>query len=456
MSSNEINNAKPDRFFDGWRVPITNVSTRLISEVIANVQAYEQCNSPRQRKRREKDQATFETTIGAVILDLVHVVLTLDERPLAISRSNRDVDRKNRYKPKAVNKVLRPVLDLLTSSGWIEQRLGYRKKVGRNQRTTVRPSSRLVDLISDLDVTLYDLGVSPEKEVLTLRADKEWQEDTGKYVSYPETEETHRLRQQVQAINEVIAGATILFDDEVVDPDRIIDVSDRMVKRCFNRRSFQSGGRLCGGFWQGLNTRARLEGITINGEPVAYLDYGQIGPRILYGLAKAELPERDLYDIPGIDKELYRPGIKKVMSTLMFDRGLRRSKPKGTSKILPPSLNISEIVQRIKQAHPGIAHLFCIEIGHTVQFIESEVLIRVLLTLRADNIVALPVHDALVVPCSAKERTTTVMRDVFKDMVGVDGAITCQTGRSNHSEALVEPRLTSGQATLIEPFSVIA
>jgi hypothetical protein len=47
-------------------------------------------------------------------------------------------------------------------------------------------------------------------------------------------------------------------------------------------------------------------------------------------------------------------------------------------------------------------------------------MVNVLLRLREDNIVALPVHDAIVVPCSAKARVMEVMRSVFEELVGVE------------------------------------
>jgi hypothetical protein len=58
-------------------------------------------------------------------------------------------------------------------------------------------------------------------------------------------------------------------------------------------------------------------------------------------------------------------------------------------------------------------------------------MVNVLLRLRDDNIVALPVHDAVVVPCSAKARAMDVMSTVFEELIGVEATLSCDT-RSNY------------------------
>jgi hypothetical protein len=53
-------------------------------------------------------------------------------------------------------------------------------------------------------------------------------------------------------------------------------------------------------------------------------------------------------------------------------------------------------------------HLFCTGIGFKLMFIESECLIDVLLALIDRSIVALPVHDAVIVPVSAVESAKAI------------------------------------------------
>jgi len=60
------------------------------------------------------------------------------------------------------------------------------------------------------------------------------------------------------------------------------------------------------------------------------LDYGQMNPRIIYGMCKAQPPEEDIYDVPGF--EGHRNGIKKVMNAMMFSTKPLSRVPEGVWK----------------------------------------------------------------------------------------------------------------------------
>ena len=45
---------------------------------------------------------------------------------------------------------------------------------------------------------------------------------------------------------------------------------------------------------------------------------------------------------------------------------------------------------------------------------EADILVEVLLALRAEGIVALPIHDAVIVNCEHEQTTTRIMKQVFK------------------------------------------
>jgi hypothetical protein len=145
--------------------------------------------------------------------------------------------------------------------------------------------------------------------------------------------------------------------------------------------------------------------------------------------------EGDLYDIPGltmVNGRSYRDGVKKVMNALMFSDGLPNRKPMGTKDMLPSNLSIQEVSNLILQAHPTIAHLLGTEVGHKAQFIESQVMVKVLLRLREQSIVALPIHDGLVIPSEAETKAKAVMIDTFKDEVGVDCPVTVELRKDHH------------------------
>ena len=96
---------------------------------------------------------------------------------------------------------------------------------------------------------------------------------------YKDTDETHHLRAQMQAINAYLADADITCDHPTVNPQ------DRYLRRIFNNSSFEQGGRLYGGFWQRMTSEERAVHIRINQDAVVECDYGQMSLLLLYAEA---------------------------------------------------------------------------------------------------------------------------------------------------------------------------
>jgi len=68
-----------------------------------------------------------------------------------------------------------------------------------------------------------------------------------------------------------------------------------------------------------------------------------------------------------------------------------------------------------------IAHLLFTGVGFKEMYRKSEILIDVLLALIDQGVVALPIHDALVVPSGKASVARKVMLDVFMEQTGVEG-----------------------------------
>ena len=78
----------------------------------------------------------------------------------------------------------------------------------------------------------------------------------------------------------------------------------------------------------------------------------------------------------------------------------------------------------IENEHSGIAHmLFYTGIGHYLQFMESQILVEVLLKLIDNGIIALPVHDAVFVGWTHVYKSKQVMEQVFLDMTNVPSVV---------------------------------
>ncbi len=418
--------AKPhrDRPFNPWRIARTEAARTIIAEAVGTLQAHEEALNLRRRKRRQSDQETFEATVSAILSDLIYHHLKGFDGGVFITRSNRILGTKSRYKPTAYGKTLPAVLDLMSALavGMVEQVIGRTHADGQNKNTTIRAGTWLLDRIDSRGITLEDLSVSDRQEVIVLRRCKEDFWDEGGDHEYEDDPTTRHYRTQMTGINASLRDADITFDEAALDDcERVVDDGDRHLRRVFTQERFDSGGRLFGGFWQGLSKKERLRGLMIGGETAVELDYGEMAPRVVYGLSGVQPDREDLYAIPRYGS--FREGIKLVMNAMLFSSHRLTRMPKGGRKHFRRWHRIEDVMVAIEEAHLLIRHQFFTGIGHETQFTESQILIDVLLLLKAREIVALPIHDAILVPSSRHAEARGVMLACFLRHTELEGVV---------------------------------
>lgn len=395
------------------------------------LQEYERHFAARKRSRRPDDQATFEATVAAIVCNLAHINLTRSGEAIAITRSNRRLGRRSRYRPPSENKTFPAVLDLMMKPemDWLTQKLGYRNpSYGPDIHTTIKPSERLIRYLGEYDIELEDIGRSPDEEVIILKSTKEDWNDEGRWIEYEDNADTHRWREEVRSINKRLDEADIDFDPGFTDDNRDADTSNRQVKRRFTNGNFSSGGRLYGGFWMTMRASSRHQGIVIDEQSVREFDYGQMMIRMLYGEIGKTPPPGDLYSLPGVDPNK-RDGVKTLVNAMIFSEKPLSRKPKGTAEVLDGG-TIIEWMEAVKTAHPELADQFHKGAGHRLQFRESQILIALLLRLDDEGITALPMHDGVIVSYDAGYRTEELMHEVFLEEVGLPAVVTEETSGS--------------------------
>ncbi|MEX3314759.1 hypothetical protein [Sulfitobacter sp. PS-8MA] len=354
----------------------------------------------------------------AVVCDLTVAALCTINKSLYVTRSNRHLGRTSRYGDPTTSKTFPRLLDLLADPGLvlIHQELGSRTADGKRRRTVIRPSATLLRIIRKHSVSLEDIGELLRTEPIELKGQPFGRKKRNKLIDYDETDFTTKARKHIQEINNALANADIRY----TGPE-VVDINQRQLRRSFNRESFESGGRLWGGFWQSMSKKDRLRYIRIDGKEVVEVDYGQVMPRLLYAIKGVAPPMQDLYDIPGIDGE--RQGIKKVMSSMQFvEKPLSRF-PQGTCRYFGRDVRVKDVENAILSTHPDIADTFHRGLGHRCQFMESQILVEVLRVLNGMGVVPLPIHDAILVPASAVDLAQRVMLYTFKRHTGQDGEV---------------------------------
>jgi len=402
------------RFVNYNREPASERAKAFVADAVAKLLA----NETRQRKRRPRDQENFHGQASALICDLCHDTLT-DGSGLHFRRSHRAYEALTRYDPNFLTKKVTDVVDMMIASELAEQVMGQRNPFGTNVATLIRPTRTFIEALRRSGLSVADFARGKGAETIILREPKPDHWSRGKLADYQDDETTNRYREEIRTINQWLAEADLGFDHPLVSANAV-DVSDRHLSRIFTG-SFDRCGRLYGGYWQPLKKELRREGLRINGEPVAVLDFGQMIVRLAYGHAGARPPEGDAYCIEPYGPA-YREGFKTLISAMLFNDKEPTKKPKGTKDLLPKG-DVEALCQAVKQAHPSISHLFGAGKGLSLMFQESEILIEIIRELMAIGITALPIHDAIAVSIICHEQAIEIMRNTFRNKVGVEPII---------------------------------
>ena len=419
------------RAFNPFLCARTDNLMALITEVQVQMSGYEAYYETRKRARRPADQVTYDRTVEAILCDLCAVALASENDSIHLPLSNKVLRSKSRYKGTALGKTLPDILKVMSapemSFVFVEKGHSTFKIVDDDlnvafaggQQTILKAGPKLLSRIKRFSITRDDLGHAPEEEVLILRAPKRHSNSNAEYQEYEDDEATLALRQQMTSINDWLDTADITCSHPQVDP------AHRRLRRIFNNSNFAKGGRLYGGFWQAMPSDERQEHILIEGDWCVELDYGQMSLAILYGLTGAKPPEGDLYDLStqGIPTS-YRKGIKTVIQALINSSKVPTKMPKGVRKLIPSRYNIKDILEAVARKHPAIYPQMTSGIGMQLFRKESDILVEVLEALRSEGIIALPVHDAVIVMEEYKQTTITIMKKVFKDHTGITPQVT--------------------------------
>jgi hypothetical protein len=421
------------RAFNPFLCAKTDNLMALIAEVQVQMSGYEFFHQTRKRARRPADQVTYERIVEAILCDLCGVELEPNNDSIHFPLSKKTLGAKSRYKGTALGKTLPAILDVMSAPEMdfvvLEKGHSTFKIVDDDlnvafaggQQSILKAGPKLLSRMERFGITRDDLGHAAEEELLVLRAPKRHANSIPEYQEYEDDEATLTLRQQMKDINAWFDTADISCSHPQVDP------AQRRLRRIFNNSDFAQGGRLYGGFWQPMSSDERQEHILIEGDWCVELDYGQMSLLLLYARAQAQdhVPSGDLYDLSeyGIPAEC-RKGIKKAMQAIINSPEIPRRLPKGSRKHFPSRINLRDILRAVEKKHPVIFPLMTSGIGMQLFRKESDILVEVLEALRSEGIIALPVHDAVIVMEEYKQTTITIMKKVFRDHTGITPQVT--------------------------------
>lgn len=381
----------------------------IVRELVSTLISHEQASAPRIRARKSKDLEKFHLAIEVIVCNLIVLCRMAPGASLSVPLGNNYLFGNNT--PEAYGQTFKAVIRLMEDEelGLITLKRGHRAS-GGNVSSLLQLGPLFQQWLPLEAIRLEGICRKEAGDVLFLREPKK-DGAMGDFISFNETPRTRSLRKQVIQINSFIAKSDIdLLADET--GHFVASPLDRTLRRYFNNGHWTEGGRLFGGFWQGMKREDRFRYIRINSEPVVNVDYGQLFPRLAYARAQTEAPEGDLYDIFGNGQS--RDGWKKMMNAMLFAQKPLKQWPEDTAELFPKTMKVSEATKLMANHHRPIASLFGTGIGFRLMFIESNILIMLLENLAKENIAALPVHDSVIVAESHAERARDCMQEVME------------------------------------------
>jgi hypothetical protein len=428
-------------------MPATSQQPRLTKHILLTLEAAAHRAEYRPKRRKPLEQQRYEYIVNALVCDLAYNHLWGKACRIHLSRRAAVLSRqfRRRYKPDwLTGKMLPKILDTMERAGLLTQEKGQcgPKPVFAlyMNQTRISPGPLLRQLIDQYGVTGQDIVADyTGQEIVVLKGEKDDYFTEADLQDYEDSPDTVKFRNEVRTINAWLRDAQVSLRPFQGMPVPSVDLRERHLRRYFTRSSFKSGGRLFGGFWQNMSKRERLCCVLLNGEEVVEKDYSAVVPRLLYGMAGVSVPSpllNDLYRIPGFERS--RPGIKKLFNALLFDtpKTVRKGFPADSKQLFDrEELSkvggmVGPVIEAIKSAHSPVAEHFGTGIGHRLMFMESQVLVAVLLELQHRNATALPIHDAVLTSQRDDSVVERVMLETFERMSGKAGKVETVTYRN--------------------------
>ena len=384
--------------------------------------------------------------LKAVVLDLYIAYDSDPETYLGYPRAKSNYAKESRmgslffrYRP------MMRVIDGLETLGYLENHIGFydhNRKSGYQSRMRATPA--LIDLIETGGVTpvmvSYAIG-----EVIVLR------DSDSNDLSFPETEETRAISEQVISYNQFLSEHRISVSLESEEVKALllknnamaVDYTRTQLCRVF-QEDFSSGGRYYRGWWQEVPSDLRKY-ITIDGEKCSELDYSGQSLGLLYAYKDHERTwlkgDVDPYLIEGeagVDRKLMKKVFLTCVNAASRDQAVRSIRfhiNKEYDGLTSTTVFIDRLINQTIQNHPDIAEYFFSSAWAGLQYQDSEIARYVLENMQAHRYPALPIHDSFVVQDRHLPQLYSLMKEAYR-MLGVTSVpdITLEMGANSNSD----------------------
>jgi hypothetical protein len=361
------------------------------------------------RSGRTRD---INTVMGFVLGQAIKTYRADPSRWISYSRNQnwyRDAGRQQYFPVRTAYASIRSAVDQLAATGAIEHRKSPRGNLGQQSRFRAAP-----DLYRAYTQRPVPLVCTPRERIILRDGD-------GRLAPYQNSRDTDRWRKQVLAFNEaLLSSASIELDGKLICEGDAVWVRDgdpvglqgdetderRMVNgtatlslhRIWNQ-NWQRNGRLYGCWVQNLPKENRRT-LLLNGEPVAEPDYPALHCRLIYDLAGKPMPDKP-FEIDGFERSEAKRAFYTMVNAPTRD-GARRA-------IWQHSPKWKELMDAIASKHSAVKEALCSGIGARLMCMDATIMCRNLADLNREGIVALPIHDSVIVQVKHESKAFEIM-----------------------------------------------
>ena len=251
-------------------------------------------------------------------------------------------------------------------------------------------------------------------------------------IPYEDTSEIIEMRSQMDRINAYLGRQDIAIDRDLL-PETLrerVDLPIRLERKFVD--SFARGGRAYGPWIQQVNSAIRGQA-KINGELVGELDYDCLHISMCYNFEGLSIPKdkEGSYDLYDLEDETPRKTVKKLVNISLnvkrklsvinagLDAGLL-----GEDGCKMSANGLERVLDAILEKHQPIAGRYLLGgIGMMLQRADSDLMVDILTRLMDQDIVALPIHDSVIVARRHLEAAKQVMIQAYSDRLGFEPGV---------------------------------
>ena len=401
--------------------------------------------------RAEEEQLIAKHLIGSLYHAYSSITSASSPTPIVIPKAkesyakNSSDSAKVNYSYRYLNNVYKALIELK----WIEVSIG----VEYTGYTRAYASGQLAKTFSRIGLVWTKQQPIDESGLVVLRDREKLTSSTpnskrpGKNKEYrkfdiptPDSPEVRQMARNLHSYNDVLTKHCVSFnlpDSKILKIAKdmagredtrkmsLIDFSRTQVRRIFSRGSMSIGGRLYGGWWQSIPSVYRSH-IMIDGHMTCEVDFSSISLRIIYASKDQYVDSvADLYDIglsgwSGEDDPRRKP-IKVYINAMMNDESGNYRLPKTALDSI--GLTHGELKAKVLDRHSKIADKLVEGVGLSTQLIDSQIAERVVLSMLADDILVLPIHDSFIVRRGMEQALKTTMQRVFEQATGTSSKV---------------------------------